>query len=188
MKKKRQKRLLKSLQKVQKRKAVTLVKAGARTIRMAGKQGELRALSRPELDVLFPPRQGMHNPAHPGQILKCLCLEPLGLTVSTAADHLQVSRVALSGFIKGRRAITPDLAMRIELLFSSRAELWLGIQAKYDAWQAEAARSELSRVIKPIKRESKDKEKGVKPAEVKRGKEKSVLTTSAKVKALGKKK
>ena len=50
----------------------------------------------------------MHNPAHPGEILRELIVEPLKLTVTDVAEHLNVSRKTLSKVINGRGAITPE--------------------------------------------------------------------------------
>jgi addiction module HigA family antidote len=52
----------------------------------------------------------MHNPPHPGEILKDLCLEPLDLSVTEAAQALGVSRKTLSGILNGRAGISPDMA------------------------------------------------------------------------------
>ena len=79
----------------------------------------------------------MHNPAHPGEILKELILEPLGLSVTHAAEHLDVSRKTVSKVLNGRGAITPEMALRLEMAFDKPdAEHWLKIQTAYDLWQA----------------------------------------------------
>jgi len=56
----------------------------------------------------------MHNPAHPGEILRELIIEPLELTVTDVAEHLNVSRKTLSKVINGRGAITPEMSVRKE--------------------------------------------------------------------------
>ena len=53
----------------------------------------------------------MHNPPHPGAILRELCLEPLGLTVTHGAHALNVSRKTLSGILNGRAGISPEMAV-----------------------------------------------------------------------------
>ena len=55
----------------------------------------------------------MHNPAHPGEILKELVIEPMELTVTDVAKHLDVSRKTLSKILNGRGAITPEMAVRL---------------------------------------------------------------------------
>jgi len=85
----------------------------------------------------------MHNPPHPGEILKELCLKPLGLTVTEAAKALGVSRKTLSGILNGRGGISPEMAIRLSIAFDTTAESWLNQQVQYDLWQAERRRGEL---------------------------------------------
>jgi addiction module HigA family antidote len=78
----------------------------------------------------------MHNPAHPGEILRQLVIEPLGLSVTEAARHLGVSRKSLSKVLNGRGAITPEMALRLEMTFAKpSAAHWLRLQNAYDLWQ-----------------------------------------------------
>jgi addiction module HigA family antidote len=78
----------------------------------------------------------MHNPAHPGEILKELVIEPLGLSVTEAARHLGVSRESLSKVLNGRSAVTPEMALRLEMTFGKpNAAHWLRLQNAYDLWQ-----------------------------------------------------
>lgn len=79
----------------------------------------------------------MHNPPHPGEVLKELCLEPLGLTVSEAAKALDVSRKTLSAILNRRAGITPEMALRLSIAFNTTAESWLMQQIQYDLWRAE---------------------------------------------------
>lgn len=75
----------------------------------------------------------MHNPAHPGEILKEMVIEPLELTITDVAEHLNVSRKTLSKVLNGRGAITPEMAVRLELAFAKpSAEQWLRLQSAYD--------------------------------------------------------
>ena len=75
----------------------------------------------------------MHNPAHPGEILKELVIEPLELTITNVAEHLNVSRKTLSKVLNGRGAITPEMAVRLELAFAKpSADHWLRLQSAYD--------------------------------------------------------
>ena len=82
----------------------------------------------------------MHNPPHPGEILKSLCLEPLGLTVTDAAQALGVSRKTLSSILNGRAGISPEMAIRLSKAFGSTPETWLRMQLAYDL--AEARKNE----------------------------------------------
>ena len=85
----------------------------------------------------------MHNPPHPGEVLKGLCLEPLGLTVTDAARALGVSRKTLSGIVNGRVGISPEMAVRLSLALDTTAESWLAQQLQYDLWRAERKRAKL---------------------------------------------
>ena len=78
----------------------------------------------------------MHNPPHPGGIVKRQCLEPLGLSVTAAARHLGVSRQSLSELVKERTGVSVDMAIRLTKAFGSSPETWLGLQMAYDLWQA----------------------------------------------------
>ncbi len=78
----------------------------------------------------------MHDPPHPGEIIKELCLEPLGLSVTDAAKGLGVTRKALSELLNGHSGVSPEMAIRLEQAFGSTAETWLKMQLEYDLWQA----------------------------------------------------
>lgn len=85
----------------------------------------------------------MHNPPHPGEILRSLCLEPLGLSVTDAAKALGVSRKTLSSVLNGRAGISPEMAVRLSIAFDTSSESWLNQQVQYDLWQAEKSRKSL---------------------------------------------
>ena len=78
----------------------------------------------------------MHNPPHPGLMLRDEVLPALGMNVTDAARALGVAELTLSRVLDGSAAITPDLALRIERWLGvergGRAGLWLGMQAAYD--------------------------------------------------------
>ena len=85
----------------------------------------------------------MHNPPHPGEVLKELCLEPLNITVTDAAEALGVSRKTFSAILNGRSGISPEMAVRLSIAFDTSSESWHIQQAQYDLWQAEQHRKEL---------------------------------------------
>ncbi len=85
----------------------------------------------------------MHNPPHPGLVIKELCLEPLGITVTDAAKALGVSRKTLSSIINGKAGISPEMAVRLSIAFNTSSESWMNQQSQYDLWQAEQHRDEL---------------------------------------------
>lgn len=78
----------------------------------------------------------MHNPPHPGEILRELCFAPLGLGVSEGAAALGVSRKTLSAVLNGRSGISPEMAVRLSLAFDTTPESWLHQQVQYDLWHA----------------------------------------------------
>jgi addiction module HigA family antidote len=86
----------------------------------------------------------MHNPPHPGELLKDLWLDPLGLSVTEAAERLDVSRKTLSEIVNGRARVSPEMAVRLELAFGKSAASWLGHQSAYDLWQIKHAQPKLS--------------------------------------------
>jgi addiction module HigA family antidote len=85
----------------------------------------------------------MHNPPHPGEILRELCLKPLELTITDAARALGVSRKTLSSILNGRAGISPEMAIRLSIAFDTTAESWLSQQVQYDLWRAEFKRKKL---------------------------------------------
>ena len=85
----------------------------------------------------------MYNPPHPGEIIKELCLEPLGLSVTDAAKGLGISRKTLSSIINGKAGISPEMAVRLSIAFNTSSESWIRQQSQYDLWQAEQYRDDL---------------------------------------------
>lgn len=79
----------------------------------------------------------MHNPPHPGEILREDVLPELGLKIAEIARRLHYSREMLSRILHGHSPVTPDLAVRLERAGISTARLWLSLQSAYDLWQAE---------------------------------------------------
>jgi addiction module HigA family antidote len=78
----------------------------------------------------------MNNPPHPGEVIRELCLEPLGLSVTSAAKALCVTRKALSELLNGKSGVSPEMALRLSLAFGTTAESWLSQQMQYDLWKA----------------------------------------------------
>jgi antitoxin HigA-1 len=82
----------------------------------------------------------IHNPPHPGETIREDILPALGLTVKQAAEQLGVTRATLSRVIHEHAAISPEMAIRIEMWLGvergGRADLWIAKQRDYDLWQA----------------------------------------------------
>jgi addiction module HigA family antidote len=76
----------------------------------------------------------MHNPAHPGEVLREYL--PEDLAVTEAAKRLGVSRQSLSALLNGRAGVSAEMALRLEAALGTSAEMWLEMQAGYDLWKA----------------------------------------------------
>jgi addiction module HigA family antidote len=75
----------------------------------------------------------MHNPAHPGEVLR----EFLGeMSITHASDALGITRVTLSRILNGKAGISADMALRLDEALGTGAEMWLTMQAQYDLWVA----------------------------------------------------
>ena len=79
----------------------------------------------------------MKNPAHPGEILAMMYLEPLGLTVTDAAAALNMPRAALSEIVNGKRAVTPQTALKLQKAFNQPAAFWLSVQSAWELAHAD---------------------------------------------------
>ena len=87
----------------------------------------------------------MKNPPHPGGFVLRQCIEPLGLNITQAAAALGVTRTSLSELVNGRRAISPEMAVRISKVFGGSAHSWLVQQSLYDLSQIRVDRIKLKR-------------------------------------------
>jgi len=85
----------------------------------------------------------MHEPAHPGEIIREDCIAALGLSVTAAAKGLDVSRQSLSELLNGRSGISAEMAIRLEKAGWSTADAWLRMQAQYDLYRARQRESEI---------------------------------------------
>jgi addiction module HigA family antidote len=88
----------------------------------------------------------MKNPPHPGTIVFSECIEPLGLTITQAAQALGVTRTTLSELVNGKRGISPEMAIRLSQVFGGSAASWITQQAQYDLAQIPAGRIRLKRL------------------------------------------
>ncbi len=91
----------------------------------------------------------LRSPAHPGEVLREWL--PAGMTVTQAAQDLQVSRVMRSKVLNGHAGVTAGMALRLSAWLGTTPDSWLGMQAQYDLWQA---RKERMPKIKPMRREA----------------------------------
>ena len=85
----------------------------------------------------------MHNPPHPGPVIRGLCLEPLEISVTDAAEALGVARKTLSAILNGRAGISPEMALRLSIAFNTSPESWMNQQTQYDLWLAKKDKKRL---------------------------------------------
>jgi antitoxin HigA-1 len=90
------------------------------------------------------------RPTHPGEMLREDFMPDYGLTVSGLADAVGVSRQSINELLRGRRAITPAMALRFGRLFGNSSEFWLNAQRAVDLWDAAQALEEDLERIKPL--------------------------------------
>jgi addiction module HigA family antidote len=93
----------------------------------------------------------MHNPPHPGVIVKKTLIDGANLNVTEAAKLLGVGRVSLSKIINGHSGISPEMAVRLSIALNTSSKMWLSMQDTYDLWQVEKYKSKLVKQIFPIK-------------------------------------
>jgi len=88
----------------------------------------------------------MKNPPHPGTVVLQECIQPLGLSITDAAEALGVTRTTLSELVNGKRGISPEMAVRLSKVFGGSAESWLVQQAQYDLAHVRTDRLKLKRL------------------------------------------
>jgi antitoxin HigA-1 len=90
------------------------------------------------------------RPTHPGEMLREDFVPDYGLTVATLAEALGVSRQTVNELLRERRALSPEMALRLSRLFGNRPEFWLNAQRAVDLWDAaQAIKADVER-IKPL--------------------------------------
>ncbi|MEP7354157.1 MAG: HigA family addiction module antitoxin [Acidobacteriota bacterium] len=89
----------------------------------------------------------MKNPPHPGVIVLEECIEPIGLTITGAAEALGVTRQALSELVNGKRGISPEMAVRLSKVFGGTEQGWLLQQAQYDLAHVRRDQLKLKRLV-----------------------------------------
>jgi addiction module HigA family antidote len=92
----------------------------------------------------------MKNPPHPGQSVRYDCIEPLGLTITEAAEALGVRRQTLNNLVNSKSGISAEMAIRLAKAFGGDAETWLRLQTAYDLAQARQHEGEIK--VKPVSR------------------------------------
>ena len=78
----------------------------------------------------------MHEPLHPGIVVKDALIDGADLSVTEAAERLGVTRTTLSRLLNGHAGISIDMALRLSILFGNSIDMWVNIQSQYEIWQA----------------------------------------------------
>jgi len=94
----------------------------------------------------------MHNPPHPGEVVRSVLIEDAGMSVTDAAHVLGISRNALSKLINCHTGISPEMAVRLSIALNTSSQMWVNIQSSYDLWQAEQRRKRLLKQVSTIKK------------------------------------
>lgn len=94
----------------------------------------------------------MHNPPHPGELIREFYLEPLGISVTDAAKSLGVTRNTFSQLLNGHGGISPEMAYRLSKAFGRTPESWLNLQVLYDLAQVreKAEKLEIKVLFQPV--------------------------------------
>ena len=85
----------------------------------------------------------IHEPLHPGEIIRTLCIEETGLNVTEAAKRLGVDRTTFSRLINGHAGISPEMAIRLSIALEKPAKMWMNLQRDFDLYKAEKIRKTL---------------------------------------------
>jgi addiction module HigA family antidote len=90
------------------------------------------------------------RPTHPGEMLREDFLPDYELTVSGLAEAIGVSRQSVNELLRERRAVSPEMALRLSRLFGNSPEFWLNAQRAVDLWEASRAIRDDVRRIRPL--------------------------------------
>ena len=92
----------------------------------------------------------MHNPPHPGEVLRDGVFTGTGITVTDFARRIGVTRVTLSNVLKGKNGVSADMAVRLTAALGGSAESWLHMQAQYDLAASEKSLKKVMAKIEPL--------------------------------------
>ncbi len=91
------------------------------------------------------------RPTHPGEMLRDDFMPEYGLTASTLAEALGVSRQSVNELLRQRRSVSPAMALRLSRLFGNTPEFWLNAQRAVDLWLAQKENKKILGKIRPLK-------------------------------------
>lgn len=85
----------------------------------------------------------IHAPLHPGEIVRDVCIEQTGLTITEVAHKLGVDRTTFSRLLNGHAGISPEMALRLSIALNTSITMWMNLQRDYDIWKAEQHRKQM---------------------------------------------
>ncbi len=92
----------------------------------------------------------MHEPLHPGLIVKDALIDGTGLSITEAAEKMGVTRTTLSRLLNGHSGLSPEMALRLAKFFNTSIEMWINLQAQYDAWFIQQHANDIN--VKPFEK------------------------------------
>jgi len=102
-------------------------------------------------------KMNMHNPPHPGLLVRRALIDEGETTVTEAATLLGVTRLTLSKLINGHSGISPEMAIRLSIVLNTSSQMWLNMQMTYDLWLAEKKRRTFLKKVKRLEFPSEDR-------------------------------
>jgi addiction module HigA family antidote len=114
-----------------------------------------------EESQIYPRTGRMHNPPHPGEVLKEMYLKPTKTSVTLLAEKLDVDRKTISRIVNGRHGVSAEMALRLGKLLGTTPDLWLHMQTGYDLWHAEQKHREVLEHITPLPHEGYENRVGI---------------------------
>lgn len=89
----------------------------------------------------------IHEPLHPGVIIKDLLIDGAGLTVSDAAYRLGVTRTTLSRLLNQHAGLSSEMALRLSILLNTSVDMWINLQSQYDIWNVKQYATKVSNIV-----------------------------------------
>jgi antitoxin HigA-1 len=93
----------------------------------------------------------MHNPPHPGEIMRDGVFADTGISVTDFAQRLGITRVTLSRLLNAKAGVSAEMAVRLAAALGGTPQSWLYLQADYDLWHAEKSLKQAVKKIEPLK-------------------------------------
>ncbi len=92
----------------------------------------------------------IHEPLHPGVVIKDILIDSTGLTISDAAHRLGVTRTTLSRLLNQHAGVSPEMALRLSRLLNTSIDMWVNLQAQYDIWNVQQHFKDVDGIV-PLK-------------------------------------